>query len=144
MISIVICLIIAIIVAAAFMGVVRAVLQLPAWGGLAPYGGVIYALIVLLVVLVVIQYLFPRIRFVSKRLMTEEPLDRGWTIYRRPLDFPHHYAVRQWWVGDNGLEMHPFACLCDTLEEARECIPSGTLLFPRDDTDDPVICETWL
>jgi hypothetical protein len=38
--------------------VVRAILALPAWAGFAPYGGVIYALIVLLVVLVVIQFCF--------------------------------------------------------------------------------------
>jgi hypothetical protein len=63
MISLLICLIIALIVAAAVMGVVRAVLALPTFAGFAPYGGVIYALIVLLVVLLVIQYCFPEFHF---------------------------------------------------------------------------------
>lgn len=56
--SLIICLIIALVVAGAFMAVVRAVLALPGWAGFAPYGGVIYALIVLLVVLAVIDYCF--------------------------------------------------------------------------------------
>jgi hypothetical protein len=56
--SLIICLIIALIIAGAVMGVVRAVLALPDWAGFAPYGGVIYALIVLLVVLAVISYCF--------------------------------------------------------------------------------------
>ena len=67
----------------------------------------------------------------------------GWTIYNRPLDFPNHFAVRQWVVTDDGLLMHKFACVCDTLEEARECIPVGTLCFPREEDDDPVIVESW-
>jgi hypothetical protein len=58
MIPLVVCLIIAIIVAAALLGVVRAVLALPGSATFAPYGNVIYALIVLLVVLVVVQYCF--------------------------------------------------------------------------------------
>ena len=56
--GLIICLLLALVVAAAVMGVVRAVLALPAWTGFAPYGGVIYALAVLLVVLAVIQFCF--------------------------------------------------------------------------------------
>ncbi len=58
MIGLIICLIIALVVAAAVLGVLRAVLALPPMAGFAPYGGVIYALVVLLVVLLVIQYCF--------------------------------------------------------------------------------------
>jgi len=58
MIDLIICLIIALIIAGAIMGVVRAILALPGWNSFAPYGGVIYALIVLLAVLVVINYCF--------------------------------------------------------------------------------------
>jgi hypothetical protein len=58
MIGLVICLIIALVIGGAVMGVVRAVLALPGWAGFAPYGGVIYALIVLLCVLMVISYCF--------------------------------------------------------------------------------------
>lgn len=58
MIDLVICLIVALLVAAAVLGVVRALLVLPQMSTLAPYGGVIYALIVLLVVLVIVRYCF--------------------------------------------------------------------------------------
>jgi hypothetical protein len=58
MIPLIICLIIALVVAGAVMGVVRAVLALPGSASFAPYGNVIYALIVLLVVLVIISYCF--------------------------------------------------------------------------------------
>lgn len=75
--------------------------------------------------------------------MDEERLC-GWTIYNRPLDYPNHFAVRQWEVTDEGLVMHAMACLYDTLEEAREGIPVGTICFPRDPDDDAVIVETWL
>jgi hypothetical protein len=56
MIDVVVCLIIALLVAAALLGVVNAVLSLPPFSGFAPYSRVIYALIVLLIVLLVIQY----------------------------------------------------------------------------------------
>lgn len=58
MINLVICLVVALIIAAAVLGVVRAVLALPPMANFAPYGGVIYALILLLVVLIVIGYCF--------------------------------------------------------------------------------------
>lgn len=56
--GLIICLIIALVIAAAVLGVVRAVLALPGWAGFAPYGGVIYALIVLLIVLAIINQCF--------------------------------------------------------------------------------------
>jgi hypothetical protein len=56
--NLIICLVIALIVAAAVLGVVRAVLALPPMANLAPYGGVIYALILLLMVLAVVGYCF--------------------------------------------------------------------------------------
>lgn len=58
MIDLVICLIIALVVAAAVLGVVRALFALPPLANLAPYSGVIYALVLLLAVLLVIQYCF--------------------------------------------------------------------------------------
>jgi hypothetical protein len=58
MIGLLICLLLAIVVAAAVMGVVRAVLALPPMNALAPYGGLFYAVVVLLVVLLVIEYCF--------------------------------------------------------------------------------------
>lgn len=57
--KVLICLLIAIVIAAAFMALVRAILALPPFIDLAPYGGVIYALIVLIVVIAVINYCYP-------------------------------------------------------------------------------------
>jgi hypothetical protein len=69
----------------------------------------------------------------------------GWTIYWHPLDYPQHFAVRMWWVTDVGVVAHHlYACLCDSLDEAREQIPNGTIRFPRDPDDDAVIVETWM
>lgn len=72
-----------------------------------------------------------------------EPLC-GWTIYRHPTDYPQHYAVRQWWVSDGNVHHRDVAVLCDTLDEAREHVPSGACCVGRDPDDDPVIYETWL
>ncbi len=58
LISLVICLIIALLITAAVLGVLRAVLALPPLSGLAPYGGVIYALVVLLAILIIVSYCF--------------------------------------------------------------------------------------
>lgn len=69
----------------------------------------------------------------------------GWTIYFHPLDFPEHYAVRMWFVGDEQIiYWHPFAIVCNTLEEAREQVPAGAIKVPREPGDDVVILETWL
>ena len=77
-------------------------------------------------------------------MTTEDDLFCGWTIYRHPLNFPQHYAVRMWTIEDEGVLMAPVVCLCDTLEEARECVPAGAILFPRETHDDPVIVESWI
>ena len=52
----------------------------------------------------------------------------GWTIYANTSDFPDHYAVRMWWVEEEGLAHHPMVVLCGTLEEAREQIPAGAIV----------------
>lgn len=76
--------------------------------------------------------------------LTEDNLT-GWTIYQHPEDYPKHYAVRQWWLTTQGnLVYRATAVLCETIEEAREQIPQGAILFPREDGDDPVIAETWM
>ena len=58
MVDLIICLIIALLIAAAVLGVVRTLLALPGFAGFAPYGAVIYALVVLLIVLLVVSYCF--------------------------------------------------------------------------------------
>jgi hypothetical protein len=69
----------------------------------------------------------------------------GWTIYDHPADYPHHYAVRQWFVTEGGgIVQKAVAVLCLTLEEARAQVPLGAHCFPREETDDPVIIETYI
>ncbi len=58
MIDLLICLIIALLIAGAVLAVIRALLSVPQFSGFAPYGNVIYALAVLLVVLCVVEYCF--------------------------------------------------------------------------------------
>lgn len=57
MISLLITLIVVLLVAAAVLGVVKALLALPPFANLQPYANVIYALIVLLVILIAVSYL---------------------------------------------------------------------------------------
>lgn len=58
MINILLCLVVALVIAAAVLGVVRAALALEPLASVRPFGGLLYALIVLLIVLVVVQYCF--------------------------------------------------------------------------------------
>ena len=79
------------------------------------------------------------------------------------------YAVEHWWkfavaasaAADTGMPTEPHigyllkhhegrpvfrmvGVLCDTLAEARAQVPTGTYRFPRDESDDAVIVETWI
>jgi hypothetical protein len=45
---------------------------------------------------------------------------------------------------DGRLEFNQVACLCQSLEEAREQVPQGTICFLRDSEDDPSVIETWI
>lgn len=78
--------------------------------------------------------------------MTErDDLVYGWTIYYRPPEFPHHYAVQLWLMGPQGeVVMESCAVVCDTLEEAREQIPAGALCFDREPEDPEMVVETWI
>lgn len=58
MIGLLIYLVIVLIVAAAVLGVVRALLALPGFNGLQPFAGLIYALIVLIAVLWVVSIFY--------------------------------------------------------------------------------------
>jgi hypothetical protein len=58
MIGLIIWLIVVLLVAGAVLGVVRAVLATPLFAAVQPYGNVIYALIVLLLVLVIVQMFY--------------------------------------------------------------------------------------
>lgn len=74
--------------------------------------------------------------------MTDDGLIQ-YTIYRHPSDFPDFYVVRRWLIDAKGLRAFRVACLCQTLEEAREVIPQWMTCLTRDPEDDPVIVEVW-
>jgi hypothetical protein len=77
--------------------------------------------------------------------MDEDAPQCGWTIYHPVESFPGHFVVCQWWVReDGGVWPHSVACLCRSLEEAREQVPSGTICFVRDADDDETVIETWI
>lgn len=65
-------------------------------------------------------------------------------ICKRPSDFPQFFTVRpHYWVG--GVDIpSPYACLCESLDEARGCVPEGMESIPLSPNDDPVIVEWYL
>jgi hypothetical protein len=78
----------------------------------------------------------------------------GYTVYRHPRDYPIGYVVRPWRVGaptwpyllesEPGCYLHVIACLCETVEHAREPFAtSGLYRQPRYQNDDPAILEVW-
>lgn len=74
----------------------------------------------------------------------ERVLLTTYTIYDHPKDFPNDFVVRRF---DNGKPTGA-AFTCDTLWQARDLINALTggqsVCLARDETDDPVIVETWL
>ncbi len=70
-----------------------------------------------------------------------------YAIYERPLDYPHSFVVRRWWVNDGQSEPvaegEPLAVV-ETLHEAREEVPKGLIRMARDKGDPLSIVETWL
>lgn len=68
-----------------------------------------------------------------------------YVVYQRPRDYPEKFVVRRWAVGD-GPEPRAtdFFTLHETLEEARESIPSWLIRFNRSDHDDPCIVESYI
>jgi hypothetical protein len=86
----------------------------------------------------------------------------GYTVFQRPRDFPEAAAVVRPWClyprdatpqwpfirpqGDApGTYAHPIACLCDSLEDAREPFIARRLYrVNRLPGDDKVIAEVWV
>lgn len=58
MIGFLIWLVCVLLIVAAVLGLLRAVLALPPFSGLAPYTGVVYALVVLIVVLIIVDAIY--------------------------------------------------------------------------------------
>ena len=67
-----------------------------------------------------------------------------YTIYDHPIDYPDKFVIRKFDSGQPTLT----AYVANTLEEARTIVrhlmPDGGFCFPRDETDDVKIVETWM
>jgi hypothetical protein len=69
-----------------------------------------------------------------------------WTVYRFPKDYPGKYVARLWRVGSGGGDgITDVGFVEDTLEAVRgRMIDRGLVCLARDETDDPVIVESWV
>jgi hypothetical protein len=68
-----------------------------------------------------------------------------WTIYDNPSDYPGNFVVRRSLISHGGITPDPEPqIVTDTLEKARTVIPAGSIPFPRHETDDACIVESWL
>lgn len=61
-------------------------------------------------------------------------------LYRYPSDFPDNIVVRVW---DLNVPTN-IAWLAKTIAEARAAVPAHFTRFARDDSDDPVIIESYI
>lgn len=65
-----------------------------------------------------------------------------YVIYKNPKDFPGKYVVRKWEIQRGG-PTPAEAISCETIKEARSCIPEGLVKFERSEQDHPSIYEVW-
>lgn len=68
-----------------------------------------------------------------------------YVIYKYPKDYPDNFVVRMFTMqGDGSLLPSDELHVVESLNQARNRIPSGLVCVPADKKDDPVIVETWL
>jgi hypothetical protein len=68
-----------------------------------------------------------------------------WVIYKNPRDFPGKWVLRaQDAIPGGEVRPHADCMVCETLEQARECVPPGLVMLTRDPNDNPAIHETWI
>ena len=64
-------------------------------------------------------------------------------VYDHPRDYPAHFVVRRWVIGERKFSPTTDFAIADTLEAARAELPPGLHRVPRQRGEDPVIAETW-
>lgn len=65
-------------------------------------------------------------------------------IYKHPSDFPEHFVVRRWRIGQGGLVPDPEPLgEVDNIDDARALVPHGLVNLGRMPDDDPIIFEVW-
>ena len=63
-----------------------------------------------------------------------------WVIYERPKDFPDKFVARRW---DNSRPTQD-TIVENSLKEVRSKLPPWMIRFPRNESDDACIVETWM
>ena len=78
---------------------------------------------------------------------------RMFVVYENPRDYPGHFVVREWWVGDPHVARVHVSPHCtvvigehrtEALLQARSTVPPGFTMVLPSLHDDPVIKEVWL
>lgn len=68
-----------------------------------------------------------------------------WTIYENPADYPGRFVVRRWVVRPDGRCVPDQSCTDhDSIDAAREKVPSGLHCLGKLPDDDRAIAETWV
>lgn len=80
---------------------------------------------------------------IIKEMETKRML-KMYTIFCKPSDYPNHYVVRRFHVIKGETTPTFYVWICDTLDEARACIPDNLMLIPRDPDDAPALVESWV
>ncbi|ELA6946617.1 hypothetical protein RBG11_004220 [Vibrio parahaemolyticus] len=66
------------------------------------------------------------------------------TVYERPDDYPNDFVVRLGYVAKGRYVQTEFACVTESLDDARGAIPFGLTLLGRSPQDPVCIVEVWV
>lgn len=71
---------------------------------------------------------------------------KHFVIYNSPLDYPGLWVLRAWYIFQGNPEPVPSAGVLtfETLEDARNVLPWGSIRLDRYPEDDPRIHEIWV
>lgn len=76
--------------------------------------------------------------------MSGETVLTQYVIYQHPADHPGGWVVRAWEIVRGEEEpVQARAVFVDSLAQARDRVPEGSVNIGRFDDDDPVIYEVW-
>lgn len=74
--------------------------------------------------------------------MNGAPLEL-WLVYDHPPDFPNSFVARKWLISAGVDTKTGDIVIGSTLESVRDQIPHGLYSYPRHETDDACIVESW-
>jgi hypothetical protein len=69
----------------------------------------------------------------------------GWSVYKRPKDYPDFFVARRWEIRHGGdIVMTDNIIIAENLRSLRGLLPLGLTRLTREPDDDPCIVEVWL